>query len=193
MQFLIFSIKTIIYNSRPSIGAVRDYEGVVMAGGLQQGPVPTRNYSDYEMLARMRTSNLRMTPVQLQQPQSHPQTLRDYDSVNFTSRKDYEPIKFRPPQVAPKPRLSSVDEAPSEQPPQRRPPPPLPPKPVRGPPPLPPHAQHLHNNFGKGQPGPGGQGPQSLGPDGLPMGVTRTKNGVFLGMPGEKGYNVSFV
>ena len=112
---------------------------------------------------------------------------RDYDAVNFNSRKDYEALTFRPPvppQVAPKPRLSSVDEVPSSSDQPKRPPPPLPPKPIRGPPPLPPHAQHLHNNFGKPHPPP---------PEGLPMGVTITKNGVYLGMPGEKGYNVSFV
>merc|ERR1712130_639787 len=90
----------------------------------------------------------------------------DYEGVNFTTRKDYEHLAFRqsqPPQVAPKPRLTSVDEDTVQNFPEplpKRPPPPLPPKPVRGPPPLPPHAQHLHNNFG---------------------------------MPGEKGYNVSFV
>lgn len=133
-----------------------------------------RNYADYDMLQRMRNnSNSRLS--------QH----RDYDAVNFSnSRKDYETLAFRqPPQIAPKPRLSSVDEVPSSENQPKRPPP-LPPKPVRGPPPLPPHAQHLHNNFGKGQPMP---------PEGLPMGVTRTKNGVYLGMPGEKGYNVSFV
>ena len=119
---------------------------------------------------------------------------KDYEGVNFTSRKDYEHLPYRPsnpPQVAPKPRLSSVDEdtIPGfSDPAPKRPPPPLPPKPVRGPPPLPPHAQHLHNNFGK-LPHP------SHGHDlhELPVGVTRTKSGVYLGMPGEKGYNVSFV
>ena len=84
----------------------------------------SRHIVNAEFLARMRTSNPRLTPVQLQQPQSH----RDYDSVNFTSRKDYESLKFSrpplPPQVAPKPRLSSVDEASSDQPQLRRAPPP---------------------------------------------------------------------
>ena len=159
---------------RPSFGAVRDYEGVVMNKQPPTQP-QQRNYSDYEILQRMRNSS-----------SSRPQH-RDYDAVNFNTRKDYEALTFRPPvppQIAPKPRLSSVDEVPptSDQP--KRPPPPLPPKPIRGPPPLPPHAQHLHNNFGKPHPPP---------PEGLPMGVTRTKNGVYLGMPGEKGYNVSFV
>ena len=176
--------------SRPSIGAVRDYEGIVLnnkhAGGGQPVPV-SRNYADYEMLQR----------------QLRPPPHRDYDAVSFSSRaKDYEALRFRgpvaPPQVAPKPRLSSVDEAgvsEHHQPQPRRPSPPLPPKPVRGPPPLPPHAQHLHNNFGKGggQPLPGPGQPPPPPPEGLPMGVTRTKNGVYLAMPGEKGYNVSFV
>ena len=167
---------------------MRDYEGVVVG-----------QPRDYEMLQRVSGGGNRAglrTPV-------GGRGYSDYEGVQFKTRKDYEHLPFRPsqpPSVAPKPRLSSVEEdkmissesqGQGHQP--RRPPPPLPPKPVRAPPPLPPHAQHLHNNFGKGQPGPGGQGPQSLGPDGLPMGVTRTKNGVFLGMPGEKGYNVSFV
>ena len=160
---------------RPSFGAVRDYEGVVMNKQPPNQP-QQRNYSDYEILQRMRNSS-----------SSRPQH-RDYDAVNFNTRKDYEALTFRPPvppQIAPKPRLSSVDEVPPTSDPQpKRPPPPLPPKPIRGPPPLPPHAQHLHNNFGKPHPPP---------PEGLPMGVTRTKNGVYLGMPGEKGYNVSFV
>ena len=158
---------------------MRDYEGVVFnkpPQHPQHPPAQARSYSDYEML-RMRSSS----GSRLQQPP--PPQIRDYDAVNFNSRKDYETLTFRqPPMVAPKPRLSSVDEVPQEH--AKRAPPPLPPKPVRGPPPLPPHAQHLHNNFGKPSPAP---------PEGLPMGVTRTKNGVYLGMPGEKGYNVSFV
>merc|ERR1712112_221424 len=107
---------------RPSFGAVRDYEGVVMS--KQPPPQPQqRNYSDYEILQRMRNSS-----------SSRPQH-RDYDAVNFNSRKDYEALTFRPsvpPQIAPKPRLSSVDEVPSSSSDQpKRPPPPLPPKPIR--------------------------------------------------------------
>merc|ERR1719167_1623025 len=178
--------------SRPSIGAVRDYEGMIMGpstrdydaihkavsskmGPRDQSGVRGTNVKDYETVVRSRN---------------------DYEGVMFNSRKDYEHLPYRtgnPPIVAPKPRLSSVSEDISysyggEHPP-KRPPPPLPPKPVRGPPPLPPHAQHLHNNFGKVQTNP------SHGHDisELPMGVTRTKSGVYLGMPGEKGYNVSFV
>ena len=156
---------------------MRDYEGVVM--GKQR---------DYEMLQKLSGGNrsgLR-TPV-------GGRGREDYEGIQFKTRKDYEHLSFRsgqPPNVAPKPRLSSVEEdkisGDSLHP--RRPPPPLPPKPVRGPPPLPPHAQHLHNNFGKPHP-PLPPPPASE----LPMGVTRTKNGVYLGMPGEKGYNVSFV
>ena len=166
---------------RPSIGAVRDYDGVMFSRSQPNNPPggQNRNYEDYQMLQRMRNSASRLSQHQQKQQQQH----REYDTVNFNSRKDYETLAFRqPPQIAPKPRLSSVDEVPASDQPKR--PPPLPPKPVRGPPPLPPHAQHLHNNFGKAQP---------LPPESLPMGVTRTQNGVYLGMPGEKGYNVSFV
>ena len=172
------------FHCRPSIGAVRDYEGVVVG-----------QPRDYEMLQRVsgggNRSGLR-TPV-------GGRGYSDYEGVQFKTRKDYEHLSFRPsqpPSVAPKPRLSSVEEdkmissesqGQGHQP--RRPPPPLPPKPVRAPPPLPPHAQHLHNNFGK----PHHPLPPPPAPEHLPMGVTRTKNGVYLGMPGEKGYNVSFV
>merc|ERR1719445_1456974 len=167
--------------TRPSIGAVRDYEGVMMG-----------KPRDYEMLQKLSGGGNRpglRTPVGGRGQSG----LSDYEGVQFKTRKDYEHLSHRPgqpPSVAPKPRLSSVDEdkTPSDSLHPRRPPPPLPPKPVRGPPPLPPHAQHLHNNFGK---------PHPPAPPGstehLPMGVTRTKNGVYLGMPGEKGYNVSFV
>jgi len=170
--------------SRPSIGAVRDYEGVVVG-----------QPRDYEMLQRVSGGGNRAglrTPV-------GGRGYSDYEGVQFKTRKDYEHLSFRPsqpPSVAPKPRLSSVEEdkmissesqGQGHQP--RRPPPPLPPKPVRAPPPLPPHAQHLHNNFGK----PHHPLPPPPAPEHLPMGVTRTKNGVYLGMPGEKGYNVSFV
>jgi hypothetical protein len=129
---------------------------------------------------------------------------RDYESLGragepWRGHSDYEALSYgrpgqvtglpQPPVVAPKPRLSSVEE--DLGPPQpaagpghyKRAPPPLPPKPARQPPPLPPHAHHLHSNFGKGPPDP---------PE-LPVGVTRTKSGLYLGLPGEKGYNVSFV
>ena len=62
LGFYTVLVKHSLY-CRPSIGAVRDYEGVVMAGGIQQAPAQSRNYSDYEVLARMRTSNPRLTPV----------------------------------------------------------------------------------------------------------------------------------
>jgi len=169
--------------SRPSIGALRDYEGVVMG--------PPR---DYESLQKGLMGQKHGFTGFRELPSIRNTISKDYEGVNFTGRKDYEHLPYRPshpPQVAPKPRLSSVDEdtIPGiSDPAPKRPPPPLPPKPVRGPPPLPPHAQHLHNNFGK-LPHP------SHGHDlhELPVGVTRTKSGVYLGMPGEKGYNVSFV
>eukprot|EP00092_Neocalanus_flemingeri_P075342 GFUD01093331.1.p1 GENE.GFUD01093331.1~~GFUD01093331.1.p1 ORF type:complete len:238 (+),score=43.68 GFUD01093331.1:108-716(+) len=187
--------------SRPSIGTVRDYEGLVMG--------PPR---DYDMLHKAVVGSKpglrdhigvpgvrdhpgvlggRVPPARDYEAVIRPNT--DYEGVNFNTRKDYEHLSVRPnlpPQVAPKPRLTSVDEdaVPTfvEAMP-KRPPPPLPPKPVRGPPPLPPHAQHLHNNFGKPHP------LHSHELHELPVGVTRTKSGVYLGMPGEKGYNVSFV
>ena len=151
------------FDCRPSIGAVRDYEGVVMG--------PAR---DYDTLHKAAVNNMPMMRDHVGVPgiREHPgpmgtrpplardyesviRTSADYEGVNFNTRKDYEHLSFRPsqpPQVAPKPRLTSVDEDsvpnfPEQLP--KRPPPPLPPKPVRGPPPLPPHAQHLHNNFGK--------------------------------------------
>ena len=153
---------------------------------------------DYEMLQKLSGGGNRpglRTPVG-----GGGRGYSDYEGLHFKTRKDYEPLSFRPgqpPSVAPKPRLSSVEEdkmisSESQQAHQpRRPPPPLPPKPVRAPPPLPPHAQHLHNNFGKPHHPLPPPPPQTT--EHLPMGVTRTKNGVYLGMPGEKGYNVSFV
>ena len=160
----------------------------------QHQPQPHHQARDYEMLQKLSGGGNRpglRTPVG-----GGGRGYSDYEGLHFKTRKDYEPLSFRPgqpPSVAPKPRLSSVEEdkmisSESHQP--RRPPPPLPPKPVRAPPPLPPHAQHLHNNFGKPHhPLP----PPPKSTEHLPMGVTRTKNGVYLGMPGEKGYNVSFV
>eukprot|EP00090_Calanus_glacialis_P025950 TRINITY_DN4067_c0_g1_i4.p1 TRINITY_DN4067_c0_g1~~TRINITY_DN4067_c0_g1_i4.p1 ORF type:complete len:1667 (-),score=523.48 TRINITY_DN4067_c0_g1_i4:172-5172(-) len=176
--------------SRPSIGAVRDYEGVVMGGPRDYDSLHKGGMRDHVGVPGIREH--RAPPAR-----DYDTVLRsnnDYEGVNFNTRKDYEHLAFRPsqaPQVAPKPRLTSVDEdaVPSFQEPMpKRPPPPLPPKPVRGPPPLPPHAQHLHNNFGK-LPHPA----HSHELHELPVGVTRTKSGVYLGMPGEKGYNVSFV
>ena len=139
-------------------------------------------------------------------------TSRDYESLTrggVESRKgregapDYEYLSYggrggglpQPPAVAPKPRLTSVEEGDigfqhALAPAYKRAPPPLPPKPARVPPPLPPHAQHLHSNFGKGG-GEEGELPRNTGE--LPVGVTRTKSGLYLGLPGEKGYNVSFV
>lgn len=132
--------------------------------------------------------------------------LVDYEPWRGASGQgDYEHLSFgglrggsglpQPPLVAPKPRLTSVEEDVIGGPtnlPFKRAPPPLPPKPTRVPPPLPLHAQHLHSNFGKGagSHGPPGDGPHSHD---LPVGVTRTKSGLYLGLPGEKGYNVSFV
>lgn len=176
--------------SRPSIGAVRDYEGVVMGGPRDYDSLLKGGMRDHVGVPGIREH--RAPPAR-----DYDTVLRsnnDYEGVNFNTRKDYEHLAFRPsqpPQVAPKPRLTSVDEdaVPGFQEPMpKRPPPPLPPKPVRGPPPLPPHAQHLHNNFGK-LPHPA----HSHELHELPVGVTRTKSGVYLGMPGEKGYNVSFV
>jgi len=173
--------------SRPSIGAVRDYEGVVMGGARDYDTLHKAGMRDHVGVPGIREHRSRDYDTVLR-------SNTDYEGVNFNTRKDYEHLAFRPsqpPQVAPKPRLTSVDEdaVPSfPEPMPKRPPPPLPPKPVRGPPPLPPHAQHLHNNFGK-LPHPA----HSHDLQELPVGVTRTKSGVYLGMPGEKGYNVSFV
>ena len=176
--------------SRPSIGAVRDYESVVTGGLRDYDSLHKGGMRDHVGVPGIREH--RAPPAR-----DYDTVLRsnnDYEGVNFNTRKDYEHLAFRPsqpPQVAPKPRLTSVDEdaVPSfPEPMPKRPPPPLPPKPVRGPPPLPPHAQHLHNNFGK-LPHPA----HSHELHELPVGVTRTKSGVYLGMPGEKGYNVSFV
>jgi len=183
--------------SRPSIGAVRDYEGIVMG--------PPRDYDTLHKAVmgtkpgprdHISVPGIREHPARVAPARDYDAVIRsntDYEGVNFNTRKDYEHLSFRPsqpPQVAPKPRLSSVDEDAVHtfaEPIPKRPPPPLPPKPVRGPPPLPPHAQHLHNNFGKPHP------LHSHELHELPVGVTRTKSGVYLGMPGEKGYNVSFV
>jgi len=185
--------------SRPSIGAVRDYEGVIMGPG--RGDYETLHKAGIGSKPVLRDHHVAMRDgvlgTRLPSARDYDSVIRsnsDYEGVNFTTRKDYEHLAFRPsqpPQVAPKPRLTSVDEDTVQNYPEplpKRPPPPLPPKPVRGPPPLPPHAQHLHNNFGK-LPHPA----HSHDLQELPVGVTRTKSGVYLGMPGEKGYNVSFV
>ena len=122
-----------------------------------------------------------------------------YESLGRRSS-DYEYLPYGPraplpaPPVAPRPRLSAVEEDSGPGPPHKRAPPPLPPKPQRVPPPLPPHAHHLHSNFGKSPEAPEFGGPVPVeGPPDLPVGVTRTKSGLYLGLPGEKGYNVSFV
>jgi len=196
---------------RPSIGVpnsnVRDYEGV----NFHQQLVGRDSIGSYGSASSGKSG--RMTPsskdydnanIQFSYESQVASKPNDYEGIKFKGGgsgmvKDYEHIGYNrngvpvivPPQVAPKPRLQSVEEDPyhqgmgaSEIPPPKRPPPPLPPKPLRGPPPLPPHAQHLHENFGKiGSP------PEQE----LPPGVTRTKSGVYLGIPGEKGYNVSFV
>jgi len=205
---------------RPSIGVVRDYDGVnfhqgresmgsygssgreSIGGGHRSGRA-TPTSRDYERTSGGLVSDHHPVRTSGLMSDHHPvNRTSDYEGVNFKSSKDYEHLSYRgsvpivgPPLVAPKPRLQSVEEdsvilsggQEGVVPPPKRPPPPLPPKPTRGPPPLPPHAQHLHDNFGKGPPQ-----HQHNGED-LPMGVTRTKSGVYLAMPGEKGYNVSFV
>jgi len=188
---------------RPSIAipGARDYEGV----NFHQQLVGRDSIGSYGSASSGKSG--RMTPSNKDYDNANIQFSydgpiggkpNDYEGVKFKGGggKDYEHIGYRggvpvivPPQIAPKPRLQSVEEDPysslgGDISAPKRPPPPLPPKPLRGPPPLPPHAQHLHENFGKvGSP-----------PDQeLPPGVTRTKSGVYLGIPGEKGYNVSFV
>jgi len=98
-----------------------------------------------------------------------------------TNNPHVAPGYAQPPPTAPKPRLVCVEEGHEGKADvvPKRPPPPLPPKPVRGPPPLPPH--------------PHTGGPLLQHPHNEQIPVTRTQNGVFLGIPGEKGYSVSFV
>ena len=166
-------------HQRPSVGDYETLSGLAPRSMPRSGrATPTASIRDYESLGRG----------------GEPwRTTGDYEHLVYSRGSSGLP---QPPMVAPKPRLSSVEEDyGSSQPPQapnfKRAPPPLPPKPARAPPPLPPHAQHLHSNFGKG-PGPP-SGPQQEAPPDLPVGVTRTSSGLYLGLPGEKGYNVSFV
>ena len=178
---------------RPSIG--EQHQG----HGQHQRP----SVGDYESLTALAPRPLprsgRATPTA--------NNNRDYESLGrggepWRSTGDYEHLVYSRglPQPPGKPRLSSVEEdysGPVQQaqaPAFKRAPPPLPPKPARVPPPLPPHAQHLHSNFGKLGPGPPAPAePSSATPSDLPVGVTRTSSGLYLGLPGEKGYNVSFV
>jgi len=191
---------------RPSIGDQQQQQ-VNHSSNSQQHQRPS--VGDYESLSSLAPRAMprsgRATPITANNSN------RDYESLGrggepWRSTGDYEHLLYsrgsstglpQPPLVAPKPRLTSVDEdyGQQAQPPQapnfKRAPPPLPPKPARIPPPLPPHAQHLHSNFGKG-PGPPSTSQPETATD-LPVGVTRTSSGLYLGLPGEKGYNVSFV
>merc|ERR1719460_530503 len=163
---------------RPSIGEQQQQQ--VNHNSQHQRP----SVGDYETLSSLAPRAMprsgRATPTA---------STRDYESLGrggepWRSTGDYEHLVYS--------RGSTGLPQPPLAPNFKRAPPPLPPKPARVPPPLPPHAQHLHSNFGKG-PGPPSSGPQQEAPPDLPVGVTRTSSGLYLGLPGEKGYNVSFV